>query len=230
MTPGVSTEPPHHEEIGLTSTAVVRRFTVDEYLAIERDSETKHEYYAGQIFAMAGASEAHNLVSGNLIRTIGNHLVDRDCRLYPSDMRVVLPTGLYTYPDATVVCGPRDIEMRGGLDTLKNPTLLVEVLSKSTEAYDLGVKFDHYRTIRSLEGYLLLRQDRARAYHYRRQEDGSWNLTTADGLDSAVSLPEIGLTLPLTELFSKVDFPPVSDDFEPDLTPPESHPAGPWIR
>jgi len=211
-------------------TAAIRRYTVEEYLALERDSVTKHEYYAGQIFAMAGASEAHNLIAGNLIRLIGNHLVDRECRLYPGDMRVLLPTGLYTYPDATVVCGPREIEPRGGLETLKNPTLLVEVLSKSTQAYDLGDKFDHYRTLPSLKGYLLLRQDRPRAYHYRWQEDGSWILTTADGLNDTIALPEIDLALRLADLFAKVDFPPVSDKFESDLTPPDSHPAGPRIR
>jgi Uma2 family endonuclease len=212
------------------STAPLRRFAVEEYLALERDSDTKHEYYDGQIFAMAGASEAHNLIGANLVRAIGNQLLDRDCRLYPGDMRVLLPTGLYTYPDASLVCGPRDIQTLSGLDTLTNPTLIVEVLSKSTEAYDLGVKFDHYRAIPSLLQYLLLRQDRPRAYLYRRQADGSWVLTTADGLTASIVLPEMGVTLPLADLYAKVDFPPISDEFEPDLTPPESHPAGPRIR
>lgn len=214
------------------STAAVRRYSVEEYLALERDSEAKHEFYHGEIFAMAGASEAHNLVSLNVSAILRSALLERDCRAYPGDMRVLMPTGLYTYPDASVVCGPRDIETLGGLDTLKNPTLVVEVLSKSTEAYDLGEKFDHYRTIPSLRGYLLLRQDKPRAYHYRRQEDGSWALSSADRLDGGIHLPEIDLTLTLADLYAKVEFPPATetDRFVPYRTPPESHPAGPRIR
>jgi len=214
------------------STARLRRYTVEEYLALERDSETKHEFYNGEIFAMAGASEAHNLVSLNVSAVLRSALLERDCRAYPGDMRVLMPTGLYAYPDASVVCGPRDIETLDGLETLKNPTIVIEVLSKSTEAYDLGIKFDHYRTIPSLRGYLLLRQDKPRAYHYKKQENGDWALSSADGLDAAIHLPEIDLTLSLADLYAKVDFPPAAetDRFVPDRTPPESHPAGPRIR
>jgi Uma2 family endonuclease len=211
------------------STAAVRRYTVEEYLALELASATKHEFYDGEIFAMAGASEAHNLVEANLLRLIGNHLADRDCRLYPSDMRVLLPTGLYTYPDASVVCGPRDIETIGGLDTLKNPTLVVEVLSKSTEPFDRGRKFDHYKMIRSLKGYLLLWQDRPRADHFAKADDGSWVLKTAAGLESTIAIPELGLTLPLADLYAKVEFPPPEDETNTTAAEYDSepHPRGP---
>ena len=215
------------------STAAIKRYTVEEYLALELASPTKHEFYDGEIFAMAGASEAHNLIVANVSAALVSTLRDRDCRAYASDLGVLLPTGLYTYPDASAVCGPREIENIGGLDTLKNPTLIVEVLSKSTEAYDLGRKFDHYRTIESLRGYLLLRQDRPRGYHYSRQEDGRWLMAVADGLDSRVTLPELDATLFLADLFAKVEFPPPEDETKdpgPDLTPPDSRPAGPRIR
>jgi Uma2 family endonuclease len=215
------------------STAAVKRYTVEEYLALELASTTKHEFYDGEIFAMAGASAPHNLVALNVASELRSALRDRDCVAFPSDLRVLLPTGLYTYPDASVVCGPRDIEMIGGLDTLKNPTLIVEILSPSTEAYDLGRKFDHYRTIPSLKGYLILRQDRPRVYHYLRRGDGDWGLTAADGIDGRVKLPEIDVALSLADLYAKVEFPPAEDETKdpaPDTTPPESRPAGPRLR
>lgn len=213
------------------STAAVRRYTVEEYLVLERDSETKHEFYDGEIFAMAGASKPHSLVAGNVYAALHAAVRDRDCYAYPSDMRIVCPTGLFAYPDASVACDSEDVEVIRGLDTLKNPLIIVEVLSKSTEAYDLGNKFDHYRAIPSLRGYLLLRQDRPRAYYYRRQDDGNWLLTSADGLDANIALPELDLSLSLADLYAKVEFPPAEelDRFVPDATPPESHPAGPRI-
>lgn len=215
------------------STAAVKRNTVEEYLAFERDSTTKHEFYDGEIFAMEGASAPHNLAALNVASELRNALRDRDCVTFPSDMRVLLSTGLYTYPDASVVCGPRDIEKIGGLDTLKNPTLIVEILSPSTEAYDLGRKFDHYRTIPSLKGYLILRQDRPHACHYLKRNDGDWGLSTADGIDGRVKLSEIDVTLSLADLYAKVEFPSAeleTEDPAPDTTPPESRPAGPRLR
>lgn len=211
------------------STAAVKRYTVEEYLALELASATKHEFYDGEIFAMAGASEAHNLVEGNLLRVLGNRLADRDCRLYPSDMRVLLPTGLYTYPDASVVCGPRNVETIGGVDTLKNPVTIVEVLSKSTEPFDRGRKFDHYKTLRSLRGYLLLWQDRPRADHFARTDDGRWVLTSVTGLESAIAVTELGVALSLAELYAKVDFPPAEDETKTTAAEYDSepHPRGP---
>ena len=211
------------------STAAVRRYTVEEYLALERDSETKHEFYDGEIFATAGASLPHNLVAGNVFAALHAALRNRDCVAFPSDMRVLSPTGLYTYPDASVVCGSADIEKIGGLDTLKNPLTIVEVLSKSTEPFDRGRKFDHYKTIRSLRGYLLLWQDRPRADHFARTEDGRWVLTSTTELEGAIALPELGLSLPLVELYAKVEFPPLED--ETNITAAEydsePHPRGP---
>jgi Uma2 family endonuclease len=122
-----------------------------EYLALERKSETRTEYYNAEIFAMVGASRGHNVISGNVNAEIRNLILDRPCETYPSDMRVLIEaTGLYTYPNVTVVCDEPQFH-HGALGTLLNPTVIFEELSPTTEAYDLGVKFRHYRSISSLK-------------------------------------------------------------------------------
>ena len=173
----------------MSSAATKIRFTAQEYLALERKSETRNEYYNGEIFAMAGASREHNLIVGNLLRDIGNQLEDRPCESYPSDMRVSIEaTGLYTYPDVAVVCGEPRFQDRE-VDTLLNPTVIIEVLSPSTEAYDRGVKFRHYRAhpfaprIRSgLSG-----PDDGRALHPPGERLGSF------GHDRSGADPEAGI-------------------------------------
>lgn len=177
-----------------------------DYLAIERQSAWKSEYLDGEMVAMTGGSFEHGLILGNVARLLGQNLLDRPCVVVPSDLRVTIPaTGLYTYPDIVVVCGDRrfDDDQR---DTLLNPTLLVEVLSPSTEAYDWGKKFEHYRTIESLREYVLVAQQEPRADHYLRQEDGSWLFRSVAGLDAVLSLPSLDCDLPLAEVYSKLDF------------------------
>jgi Uma2 family endonuclease len=121
--------------------------TVEEYLAGERTSEIKHEYYRGAVFAQAGGSSRHNLATVNVAGSLHGQLRKRECRVYSSDMRIkITQTGLYTYPDVTVVCGKAQFEDEHE-DTLLNPTVIVEVLSPSTESYDRGKKFQHYRTL-----------------------------------------------------------------------------------
>ncbi|MBA3314940.1 MAG: Uma2 family endonuclease [Planctomycetota bacterium] len=191
-------------------TVAVRRYSVEEYLSLEHNSEAKHEFYNGEIFAMAGASEPHNLVAGNIVTSLNIALRERECRVYPSDMRVRIPSGLYTYPDATVVCGAPDVEEYRGLETLKNPLLIVEVLSKSTEGYDRDAKFDFYKSIPSLKGYLLVSQDKPKADHLSRRDDG-WLLSSALGLDASICIPELEVTLALVEIYAKVEFPPVDE-------------------
>ena len=179
--------------------------TAEEYLEIERKAEYKSEYYQGEMFAMAGASEAHNLLVWNLIRELGQQLRSRPCHAYPSDMRVrVSPAGLYTYPDVVVVCGERQF-LTEQKDTLLNPTLLVEVLSPSTEAYDRGRKFDHYKSIESLGQYLLVATDRIHADLFTRQADGSWLLTSASRMEDSLDLQSVGCRLTLADLYEKVE-------------------------
>ena len=181
------------------------RLTPADYLAFERRTDYKSEYLDGEIFAMVGASEPHNLIVANVIRELGNQLKKRPCKVYPSDMRVkVSPTGLYTYPDVTVLCGQAqfDDERR---DTLLNPTLIIEVLSDSTEGYDRGKKFEHYRKLESLAEYVLIAQDRCHIEAYRRQPNGQWLLVEATDPQSRIPLPAIDGELVLAEVYDKVD-------------------------
>ena len=145
------------------------RCTPEEYLARERQTSGKSEFYGGEIFAMTGASRWHNLIVSNILRELSSQLKGRPCVAYPSDMRVkVSTTGLYTYPDVVVVCGDEQFEDTEQ-DTLLNPTLIVEVLSPSTVRYDRVEKSAHYRKLDSLQEYLLVAQDRPHVEHYARQ-------------------------------------------------------------
>lgn len=151
------------------SSATKPHFTPQEYLTLERKSPTRNEYFRGEIFAMAGASREHSLIGANITREVGNQILDRPCESYSNDMRVrVDATGLYTYPDVVVVCGEPEFQDRE-VDTLLNPTVIFEVLSESTEAYDRGVKFGHYRKIPSLREYVMVSQDRMLVERYTRR-------------------------------------------------------------
>ena len=175
----------------------VASFTPAEYLRRERAAEYRSEYYAGEIFAMAGGSPRHSLIKINVGTVLHRPLLNRPCTAYGSDLRIRVPSGLYTYPDVSVICG--DLEFDDELkDTILNPTVLVEVLSPTTEAYDRGKKFDHYRQIASLREYVLVSQDEPRVERFLRNNDSTWTL--------AIALPSIGVTLPLSEVFIKVDF------------------------
>jgi Uma2 family endonuclease len=156
---------------------------------------------------MSGASRAHNIIAVNVVRELSSQLRGRPCEAYGSDMRVnVSGTGLYTYPDASVAC--EEIKFSDSVtDTLLTPTLIVEVLSKSTEAYDRGDKFAHYRRIPSLKEVLLVSQDRARIERYVRLGD-EWKLTEFNGMEAVVDLPSIDCKLALQEVYDKVQFPP----------------------
>lgn len=178
--------------------------TAAEYLALERDAPTRNEYLDGEIFAMAGASRRHNLICLNVGAELRAQLRERPCEVYTSEMRVkIAATGLYTYPDGVVVCGEPAFE-DAEVDTLLNPTLLVEVLSKSTEDYDRGGKFEHYRTIESLREYVLVAQNKAQVVHYVRQDDGTWLLAEISGLEGRVILPSIEAELIMAEVYAKV--------------------------
>jgi len=182
-----------------------RRYTPEEYLALERQAQCKSEYYAGEIFAMAGASRWHNLIVTNVLRDLSLQLKGRPCTTYPSDMRVkISPTGLYAYPDVTVVCGTAQFEDTQQ-DTLLNPTLIVEVRSESTEAYDRGGKFAHYRKLDSLQEYVLITQTKSHIEHYTRQPDNRWLLEEAESLHGTVHLPAVDCHLSLAEVYDKVD-------------------------
>ena len=188
--------------------------TPEQYLEIERAAEFKSEYYQGEMFAMAGAVRVHNLLAVNATREISEQLRKRPCETYSNDMRVHVPTtGLYTYPDVVVLCG-KPAYLDHNQDTLLNPTVIVEVLSPSTEAYDRGRKFEHYRTIGSLRQYLLISSDRVHADLFTLQ-DGRWVLTSADGPEDALELESIGCRLAMADLYEKVEFEPAAPPSEP---------------
>jgi Uma2 family endonuclease len=181
-----------------------RRLSPGEYLTHERTAETRSELYAGELFAMSGASRGHNLIVTNLVRVLGTQLLGRECELYANDMRVRIPqTSSYTYPDLVVVCGEPRFE-DGELDTLVDPTLIVEVLSPSTADYDRSGKFEHYRTLPSLLEYLVLAQDRAHAELWVRQPDGRWLFSDVSSREAVLRLSSIGCELPLAEVYRRV--------------------------
>ncbi len=181
-------------------------YTPEQYLEIERRAAFKSEYHAGQMFAMAGASREHNVITGNVIRRLGNALDGRPCETYPSDMKVLVSAGgLYTYPDVSVACGePQFLDRQG--DVLLNPLVIVEVLSDSTEAYDRGAKFALYQRLDSLQEYLLVSQDKARVEKYLRQPAGQWLYSRVDGVEGGISLDALGCRLSLSEVYARVTF------------------------
>lgn len=189
------------------SFAAKTKLTVAEYLAFERASESKHEYFDGDVFAMTGGTPAHSLIASNFIREAGNALKDHPCVVYTSDLRVkVNPSGLYTYPDVTIVCGEQrfDDDQR---DTLINPTVVVEVLSKSTASYDRGPKSKHFRKIVSLQALIFIEQDSPSVEVYRRQSDGNWVMSDATELTDSIAIESIGISIPLVEIYRNVTFP-----------------------
>jgi len=186
----------------------VSRVNEAEYLRLERQAETKSEYFDGEIFAMAGGTRAHSLIATNLARELSSRLRTSDCVAYNTDLRVkVEATGLVTYPDVSVVCGAQRF-LDEQEDTLLNPTVLIEVLSDSTEAYDRGKKFEHIRQISSCREYLLVSQKEPRIEQFIRQPNGEWTLKEAVGPSAEMRLPSLDIVLRLEEVFAKVQFTP----------------------
>lgn len=183
-----------------------------EYYRRERMAELKSEYFAGEVFAMAGGTVNHSRVKTNVTLSIGSALLKKGggCLPFDSDLRVkVSQTGLRTYPDLTVICGPVETDPEDDrAETAINPTLIVEVLSDSTERYDRGTKFNHYQTVATLKQYVLVSQDQPLVETYLRQPDGTWQYAAVAGLDAVASLLSLDIALPLAELYMGVTFPP----------------------
>src|SRR5262245_11990373 len=182
-----------------------------EYLTIERQAACKSEYVAGEMYAMAGASRRHNLIVANIIRILGNQLLESPCNVYPSDMRLKIPrTGRYTYPDVVIACAEEQFEDEHR-DTLLNPVVIIEVLSDSTEAYDRGKKFEEYQRIASLAEYVLIAQDRYSVERYVRQDQRTWIYSVFQNLEDVVPLSTIECQLILQDVYAKVDLQQASD-------------------
>lgn len=186
-----------------------QRLTEAEYLTIERAAEFKSQFYDGEMFAMAGGTPRHSRIATNLTRELCNHLRGSRCVTYNADLRLkVEASGILTYPDLSVICGPLEFAL-GTEDTVVNPTLIIEVLSDSTEAFDRGRKFEHYRRMPALREYLLVSQHEPRIEQYVRREAGRWELQEAAGLDASLALPSLGVTLALAGVFEGVEFSPL---------------------
>lgn len=191
-------------------------YTPEEYLALERETEYRSEYVNGRIYAMSGTSREHALITLNVGREISAQLDDTPCETYVTDLRVkVSPTGMYTYPDVVVACEEPRFEDKQ-VDTLLNPTVIVEVLSPSTELYDRTDKFAHYRKLPSLAEYVLVSQDKMRVEQYSRQDspDEQWMLTIiSNNPDDILTLASIGCKVALRSIYRKVK---LTDDNTPE--------------
>ena len=194
----------------MTAARAEARVTGAGYLARERQAQTKSEYLGGYVVAMSGASRAHNRIVLDIAVELQQQLRDGPCEAFVNDMRVkVSETGDYTYPDVVVACGEIEFE-DAELDTLLTPTVIIEVLSPSTEGYDRGAKFTSYRQLPTLQEYLLIAQDRPSVEHYIRQQDG-WLFSTVTDFGGSVTLPAIGCELRLREIYRRVNLSPGDD-------------------
>jgi Uma2 family endonuclease len=188
----------------------LHRLSEAEYLDLERAAEFKSEFFEGEMFAMAGGTPEHSLISANVTREFGNRLLRSQCVAYNTDLRIkVEASGLFTYPDLSVICGALQFA-QGTNDTVVNPTVLVEVLSDSTEAYDRGRKFEHYRQIPTLREYLMISQKEPRIEQFVRQSEGRWLLNEASGLEGNIELPSLDITISIAEVFRNVIFAPAA--------------------
>ena len=187
----------------------IRRLTEAEYLEIERRAEFKSEFFDGEMFAMSGGTKPHSLIAANLIFALRTQLKGCPCRVYTSDMRVKLQaSGLYTYPDLSVVCGEDQLEDEHD-DVLLNPTVIVEILSDSREAYDRGRKFELYRGLASLREYVLVSQQKPLIEQYVRQDTGAWLLHETARLEGKVNLPSLGIAIQMADVYTDIRFVPV---------------------
>ena len=201
------------------------RYTVEEYLALERASEERHEYLDGDVYAMAGESPEHGAICVNLAISIGSQLRGTPCQAFVKDMKVCsgpLPLpgrsakGLFSYPDLVVVCGAMQFHDQVR-DVLLNPSLIIEVLSPSTEAFDRGEKFRRYRTwLPTLQDYLLVAQDKPFIDHYHRVEENRWELVPREGLEASLHLESVHCTLRLADVYDRIIFPPEDAELAQD--------------
>jgi len=177
--------------------------TPEEYLVLERKAEFKSEYMDGVVYAFAGGNERHNLITANIITTLGTQLKGRPGKVYPSDLKARLPNSKrFFYPDVSVVCGDDEFADEEQ-DVILNPTLIVEVSSETTAAFDRGKKFLSYQQIGSLQEYLLVSQDEILVEGYARQGNDRWLYTKVTGLDGSLTLPSVNCELALKDVYDK---------------------------
>lgn len=213
----------------MVSSQPLPRYTVEDYLALERESEDRHEYLDGEVYLMAGESPEHGTICMNLSVSLGSQLRGTPCQAFAKDTKVrsgpnPLPgqtmKGLFSYPDLLIVCG--DLQFHDQFrDVLLNPTLIVEVLSESTEAFDRGEKFRRYRTwLPTLMDYLLVAQDKLLIDHYHRVEENRWELVSIEGIEASFRLEVLNCTLRLVDIYDRIVFSTEAPELAPE--PPSS--------
>ena len=192
----------------MTQPQAVKRFTPQEYYRLEQDAVSRNEYYNGEIFAMAGGTATHSLICNNIGGEARARLKGGPCTIYESNLRLKLKaTGLRTYPDVSIYWDPLETDEEDPYrETYTNPSVLFEVLSKSTEAYDRGAKPENYRKVKSLRAYALVSQYAPHVELYERQADGNWLFREFLGLDATVSIQSPRLDLPMAEIYARVQF------------------------
>jgi Uma2 family endonuclease len=183
------------------------RYSLEEYLQLERESDARLEFWDGEVFAMSGGPLGHERVMGNVYDLFRSQLTKSECSVFGSNMQIKVPSAPpYRYADGSVVCDKVQIERFSGNDLLLNPLLIYEVLSPSTEAYDRGDKFTHYKSIESLKEYLLIAQHRPHVTHYVKLDDGSWSYAEINGLEGIVHLSSVSVMLKLSDIYRDVEF------------------------
>lgn len=183
-----------------------KKISAQEYLALEREAEFKSEFYNGETFSLAGASLSHNRIVRNISSFLHQLLKQKGCEIFLNDMRLkVSEEGLYTYPDLMIVCGEFQF-IDEAKDTLLNPAVIIEVLSKSTESYDRGKKFEFYRKIASLKEYVLVSQEKPMVEIFTKDSSGGWLLRDENNVNKSVTLSSIECSVPLSEIYFAVDF------------------------
>lgn len=191
------------------SQALKRRYSLEEYFKLELESDTRYEYRDGEISALSGGSPEHEQVIANLVFHLKDKLRGRPCRVFPSNLRVKVPQAPpYRYPDLTALCGEPQYEEIGGVKTLINPALIVEVLSPTTEAFDRGDKFTFYKSIPSFGEYLLVAQHRPHMTQYVKRAEGFWSYQEFNSLTETVTLASLNCSLALSEAYEEVAFAP----------------------
>lgn len=199
-----------------------RRVSAADYLRFERDSVEKHEFHDGVVVAMAGGSPEHSLVIANAIRAVGNRTAGGPCRVYDSNLRVLIARSRrYVYPDVSVICGPVEFDPNDEQrQTAINPKVIVEVLSPTSEAYDRGEKLRCYLDLPSLQEYVMVSQHVPAIETINRQQDGSWVLRVYEGTEAVARIYSIGIELPLAEVYLGVQFTPSRDPAEGNASAP----------
>jgi Uma2 family endonuclease len=183
------------------------KYTLEEYLELDHNSEEKIEFWDGHIFTLARASLSHNRIQRNCTTYLQNKLSSRTCEVYPSDMRIKVPAYLpYRYADLSALCGNPIIETLGKQDLLANPQLIIEVLSDSTESFDRGDKFTYYKSIESFNEYVLIAQHRPHITQYVKQPDNSWSYREINGLDNLIRIYSVDCELSLVEIYQDIEF------------------------